>query len=95
MSADISRSKCLLYRGSSVVLNAVSCGLHPIYLMLKNETSIDPLYFVSSGRDIVSNMDEFKHCLKKKSNIDCKDKMTHLCKRMYTPLNVTVIDSLI
>lgn len=41
---DLSRSKILIYRGSSICYEAARYNILPIYLKIKNEISIDPLY---------------------------------------------------
>jgi len=58
LDKDIMKCKWVLYRGSSAVFKAISFGLFPIYLNLKKQMSIDPLY----------KMDKFKlavNCTKK------------------------------
>jgi hypothetical protein len=45
---DILRSEFLIYRGSSMCINAVFAGVFPIYFKLRNEKSIDPLFEVNN-----------------------------------------------
>jgi hypothetical protein len=50
---DIYSSTHIIYRGSTVVIASISLGLIPIYLQIKDELSIDPLYNCQHGRLIV------------------------------------------
>ena len=44
LEEDLSKSKILIYRGSSVCYEAARYNILPLYLKIKNEISIDPLY---------------------------------------------------
>ena len=44
MSNDFSKNDFILYRGTAAVIDAVNCGLIPIYLKEKEEISVDPLF---------------------------------------------------
>ena len=44
---DILESDFLIYRGSSMCVNAVFAGVFPIYFKQKQENSIDPLFEVN------------------------------------------------
>ncbi len=90
---DISRSNVILYRGSSVVIQAVVFGLKPIYLKVNNEFTIDPLYEITEGREIVTNIEEFELSLSKNIDTNIKEELVNYCKVMYTPLDIGVLEN--
>jgi len=90
---DITRSSVILYRGSSVVIQAVVFGLKPIYLKVDNELTIDPLYEIKEGREIVSNIEEFEYSLSKNIDINIKEELVRYCKEMYTPLDIGILEN--
>jgi hypothetical protein len=92
---DILRSRVILYRGSSVVIQGVALGLIPIYLRVNNELTIDPLHEVVEGREIVCNIEEFEHSLTKNIDIDIKEKLVNYCEEMYTPLDISVLEGVL
>ena len=91
---DMLISNSVLYRGSSVVVNCVSFGLRPIYLKLKGELTIDPLYEVTYGRWIVSSHEEFTSALLEKEIDSENSELEKYCKDMYTPLNYKVLKNI-
>ena len=92
---DISRSNVILYRGSSVVIQAVVCGLKPIYLKVDDELTMDPLYEITEGREIVTNIEEFKLSLSKNIDINIKEELVNYCKEIYTPLDISVLENVL
>ena len=52
---DLLNNEYVLYRGSSLIINAINNGLKPIYLHLSNEISIDPLFFVNKNYQVFYN----------------------------------------
>ncbi len=90
---DISRSNVILYRGSSVVIQAVVFGLKPIYLKVDNELTMDPLYEITEGREIVTNVEEFKLSLSKNIDTNIKEELVNYCKEIYTPLDIAVLEN--
>jgi hypothetical protein len=63
---DILQSDFLIYRGSSMCINAVFAGVFPIYFKLSKETSIDPLfevnnYIFTSPLELLSLIKEIKN----------------------------------
>ena len=62
LEEDLSKSKLLLYRGSSVCINAINNNIIPIYLNLGDYLNIDPLYeinknIVNSTKDVKKYLD--------------------------------------
>jgi hypothetical protein len=92
---DILKSSSILYRGSSVVIQGVVFGLRPIYLRVANELTIDPLYEVKDGREIICNIAGFEGLLLKKIDKSASKYLVDYCKKMYTPLDVSVLESVL
>ena len=44
---DFNNNDFLLYRGTAAAINAVKCGLVPIYLEEKNQVSVDPFFEIN------------------------------------------------
>ena len=69
LSEDIKRSKFVLYRGSSLVVNCIKNGLIPIYLNSEqSKINIDPIYDMKNL--VINNVIDLKKLLtNKKKNI--------------------------
>jgi len=65
LEKDFAQSDTVLYRGTTAAVQAVAAGLRPIYLKLKNEMSIDPLYEMRDSVERVSTIGQFGNILKK------------------------------
>ena len=61
LEEDLSKSKLLLYRGSSVCINAINNNIIPVYLNLGDYLNIDPLYEIN--KNIVNSTRDFKKYL--------------------------------
>ena len=78
LDIDLSKSKWILYRGSTGVLRAIKRGIIPIYLKISNdELNIDPLfdlsdskYEIQSIKDLnkIFNKTNYKKIILRKSN---------------------------
>jgi hypothetical protein len=68
LSDDIKRSKFVLYRGSSLVVNCIKNRLIPIYLNSEqSKINIDPIYDMKNL--VINNVNDLKKLLKSKKNI--------------------------
>lgn len=77
LDKDLSKSKILIYRGSSVCYEAARYNILPLYLKIKNEISIDPLYrfqkkefqilMISDLKKIIYNIPNIKNKIKELS----------------------------
>lgn len=87
ISSDLQKSTHILYRGSSAVFQAVSCGIQPVYLSLDGEIDINPLFEVSEYMLKVSKPNDLNNAIN--SHIYRKDinfmKINEYCKNSYTP----------
>ena len=88
---DILSVSSILYRGSSVVIQSVVMGLRPIYLKILGELTIDPLHELSSGRDIVSTVDDFFNLHNKGIDYGALKLVEEYCKKLYTPIDMAVL----
>lgn len=56
---DFVQCNTVLYRGSTAAVQAAAAGLRPIYLQVKNEMSIDPMYEIQDCIPQVKDVSEF------------------------------------
>ena len=56
---DILRSDICLYRGSTSIITALQCGVYPLYLNLKNELNIDPLFSLNYWKSEINDLNDF------------------------------------
>ena len=96
---DIERSSQVLYRGSTAIVQAVVAGLKPIYLELPDELSIDPLYEVACGREIISIPEELQKIIfSHREEVDVQvelEQVQKYCQLFFQPFNVSAMSSLI
>ena len=89
---DLDICDFVLYRGSSVVIQAVIAGLKPIYLSDQNKIKIDPLYEMTSWKCDVETVDDFKSVFINSSSIYYDYNSAEMyCRSIYEPLNVDVL----
>jgi len=79
---DISESDFLIYRGSSMCINAVFAGVFPIYFKQKKENSIDPLFEVNNY--IASSPHQLLSIIKAISNPNNTSKINKYMSRLYS-----------
>jgi hypothetical protein len=94
LKEDALVSDIALYRGSSSIIEAVTSGAAPVYLSMKNEISINPLYQDGAAYLSVSDISDFKTVLdltyqKDESKIKLiKKRAVDHCLQIFTPLQV-------
>ena len=88
LADDIQKCDCVLYRGSTAVIDAINKGLKPIYYQQSlDELSIDPIYQQLDG-NVVSNQVELGRSLNKCGDHDATNRLISFAQNFYTPLNV-------
>jgi hypothetical protein len=99
---DIERSQWVLYRGSTAIVQATVAGLRPIYLKLKEELTIDPLYELDKYREIVSSISDFQHIIESdNNNMKFSSSEANLlstinyCKNFFMPFDLQLILNII
>ena len=55
---DIKLSSHAIYRGSTSILEAISCGVFPLYYFKMGELSIDPLFLIKNKKHWIKNINE-------------------------------------
>lgn len=101
LSDDISRSQWVLYRGSTAVIQAVAAGLQPIYLMLHDEMTIDPLFEIGDSRIKVETAESFRQDIKKMVNLsptrsgEEASSMKKYCHNFYLPFDYGLISRIV
>lgn len=79
---DLNRCGWLIYRGSTVVYNAVMHLLYPIYIQSKNEISIDPL-IGNHWRSSINKPHQLKDILSSVKNLKKKKKTIKYVKSLF------------
>ncbi len=59
LEKDLNKSNIVLYRGSSTVIKAVKENLLPVYVPIKDELSIDPLFDIRKHKPEINSPDDF------------------------------------
>ncbi len=88
---DIKHSSHILYRGSTVVINAITSGLIPIYFTQEDELNNDPLYELKHGRAIVETTMEFQYELERKYDKNTLEYIINYGKKYYTPMDEKIL----
>lgn len=88
---DFARSRWLLYRGSTAVVQATLFGLRPIYLELPGELTVDPLYELKDWRLVIKTPEEFIQAVERyRHDNDLQEahqKAYDYCSQFYSSLN--------
>ena len=84
LKQDLSISRAILYRGSTVSISAGSNGIIPIYIKEKKEMTIDPIYGANLGKFVISSPKKFKEIFFSSSN---KKHIINYCSKYYEPIN--------
>jgi len=93
LASDINASNYVLYRGSSVVIQAVLSGSNPIYFMQNNELSMDPLFSYQENKRIASDALEFEGQIQDGKSVS--EELKAHCKNIYSNININILKGLI
>lgn len=89
---DLLQSQWILYRGSSVVIQAVIAGLKPIYLHISEEIKVDTIYEIQNWKSEVKSIKEFELTVRQKKGIYSDyQKALKDCLDINSPLDVKVL----
>ena len=89
---DLLKSQWLLYRGSSVVIQAVVAGLRPIYFHRANEIKIDPIYEIENWKSEVESVQDFKSVVsQEKRHYSDFQQAFNYCKDLNYPINEKIL----
>jgi hypothetical protein len=92
LNYDLLKSQWVLYRASSVVIQAVAAGLKPIYLHRADEIKIDPIYEINNWKSEVKSVQEFKSTLKQiKGDYSNYQQALKYCININSPLNEKIL----
>tara|TARA_B100000795_G_scaffold174889_1_gene132041 strand:+ start:5719 stop:7233 length:1515 start_codon:yes stop_codon:yes gene_type:complete len=96
LNYDLLRSEWVLYRASSVVIQAIVAGLKPIYLHRANEIKIDSIHEIRNWKSEVVSVEEFKSTLTKiLGNFSDYEEAQKYCMSVYSPLNAKILINII
>lgn len=88
LKKDIGRSKWALYRGSTAIISATANGVIPIYLKLKDELTIDPLYEMKDSHPSIKHVDNFSSLMKASVvNPELRD----YCAQFFKPIDASIL----
>jgi len=92
LESDLEESQWVLYRASSVVIQAVVVGLKPIYLYQDDKVNIDPIYEIKSWKSKVTSIYDFESTIKqKKGSYSDYQYALNYCLNLYSPLNEEIL----
>jgi hypothetical protein len=92
LEEDIQKCDSILYRGTTVVVNAINAGLKPIYYQkCIGELSVDPIYTQHLGKFVVSNRRELNFALEKRVDLEARQNLQRFAQNFYTPLDVRIL----
>ena len=101
LEEDIGRCQLALYRGTTAVVQAVMGGLTPIYLQMRGEMTIDPLYEIEKGKFIVRTPKEFAEMIGTPRDTingateQDRAELVDYCSRFYVPMDFQVLEKII
>jgi len=98
LTDDISRSRWVLYRGSTAVIQAVTGGAFPIYVHQEGEVSIDTLYELGSLRKICMSENEFVRFVSEISEENISAGLAEIqkaCERMFVALDAQRLNEIL
>ena len=95
---DFKKNDIILYRGTAGVIDAINNGLIPIYLSIKNEITVDPIYEINK-KNIINFEDKLinyleKHIKNKENKFNLK-KMQKFAKFYYNKPNYNPIKKIL
>jgi hypothetical protein len=100
LEEDILNSAWALYRGSTSIFKAISLGLRPLYLMMSDEISIDPLYKMENWKIIISDYNSFSSCIALDIDSDFQNHRENVlmakifCENYFSKIDVNVFNNL-
>jgi hypothetical protein len=92
---DIANCRWVLYRGTTAVVQTVVAGLRPIYLGLRGEMTIDPLYELRDWRVNAATVSDFSDVIN--ADFDINSSSSELqaaikyCEDFFVPLDAKIL----
>jgi len=89
LAQDATQCRWSLYRGSTAIIEAAKCGAEPIYMQVKDELTVDPLYGLDGVRSMVSCVEEFQEILHKEASssdrelLESRNAVISYCENYY------------
>jgi hypothetical protein len=92
LDEDIQKCDSVLYRGSTAVVKAINLGLKPIYFQQStDELSIDSIYQLQQGKEVVHNQKELNLALNKSIDKETKQALQDFAQDFFTLLDVQAL----
>lgn len=98
---DINWSSHAIYKGSTSIFEAISCGVMPLYYGKKSEISIDPMFLLKSKDHWVKDTNETIKKLNLWSDMTTSQKFKQIklyidfCNNLIKPLDIRALNRLI
>jgi hypothetical protein len=93
LTEDAKKAKWSLYRGSTAIVAVIKEAVVPIYLYLKDEMTIDPLYELTNDKKIIKTVNEFMQ-LTQQETFKIRDGLKGIieeCDDLFSELRVEVL----
>jgi hypothetical protein len=93
---DLAVAGWALYRGSTAIIQAVAKQVRPVYVQLRGELTVDPLYELEGYRERVTTAEGFARVVQKvRERKECdsgsENAARAYCAAMFVPFNVDVL----
>lgn len=97
LKEDLQRSTYILYRGSTIVLQAVRHGLFPLYFRKEDEMTIDPLYELVELNHIIETSDQFSRITESMPELDenYKKIIENYLSNIHDSINYNIIEKIL
>ena len=101
LDKDVERSNWVLYRGTTAIFKAISCGLRPFYLREIGELTIDPLFIFNEWRIIIDSPYKFLEVIENDINNNFNDFYVYqklavqACKDRFSNIDIGVFDKIL
>ncbi len=90
--SDSSSATWAIYRGSTAIIEAIEQGAVPVYLARNLEMTIDPLFALEDGRQIIKTTDDLIQITNSGTdNSRGSQRAVAYCKELLSPLNIEIL----
>jgi hypothetical protein len=92
LASDSSSATWAIYRGSTAIIEAIEHGVVPVYLSRNLEMTIDPLFALEDGRQIIKTTDDLIQIINSWTyNSYGSQRAIAYCKELLSPLNIEIL----
>tara|TARA_X000000950_G_scaffold288823_1_gene407656 strand:+ start:4842 stop:6221 length:1380 start_codon:yes stop_codon:yes gene_type:complete len=95
LEKDISKSKFVIYRGTSAVLNCVINHVYPIYLKDHNSLTVNILYAQKKNISEITSFKDFKEIIDNENKYKVSNFLIFFAKKYFTQINFNILKKFI